>query len=718
MEYYAHTSSLTHTKSTKFDCDKSNWQLLSDHLNNVADLSEHFAEAFNMGSIGRLAGLLHDYGKASAAFQNRLCGSHAFADHKTAGAEFARTHYGLMPGKFLKYCILGHHNEIPNGSDQSVRLDHEIVSDINITDLIGELPAFSLPDWKFESKEECSVFQYTLIHMIYSALVDADYLDTEKFVTPKSFEKRGDSHTAEELFKPFELKLSELLDTTSEKSRTPVNKLRRKILIECIEAGKKDRSFYTLTVPTGGGKTFSSLAFSLEQAKTHAMNRIIVAVPFTTVTGQTANIFRSVFGEDFVLEHHSNIDISQKNDDERDIIRLKSQNWDSPLIVTTTVQLLESLFSNKPSKNRKLHNIANSVIIFDEAQSLPDNLLLPTLEVLSCLVRFFGCTVLFCTATQPAVDPFMGNIKTKEIIGNTDELFNALRRVEITNIGTKSDEEICGKLRSEHQALIVVNTRRHASALYEKLAKEDEVFHLSALMCPAHRKIVLETVKRKLANGERCILISTNLIEAGVDIDFPIVYRAAAGLESIAQSAGRCNREGKLENLGKFFLFTPEKTEEIPDYMKRNVQFGKETLNVFGDDPLSPEAIKKYFTLRFSDKKSLDSEQILTGIFEGGKKAEFEFSTIAKKYKLIKDDTYSVIIPFDDYAEKLLEEPLKHLRELQLYTVSVYEKDLPNLPITNIIDKIYKLDCPSKEQFDDAYSEKNGLHTSLQLCMY
>jgi CRISPR-associated helicase Cas3/CRISPR-associated endonuclease Cas3-HD len=709
--YYAHS---IHQDNVKDADGIKEWQTLSDHLNGVADFAEEFARPFHMESLARIAGLLHDYGKATEDFQKRLAGSKKPVDHKSAGAEYAHEHYKNFIGKILKYCIYGHHNEMPNGTEQCILNKHSINAEVDIKDLVGDLPETSFSHIEFETSENAAVYMQTLIRMLYSALVDADYLDTERFVEPNSFARRINNFHAKKLPNLFAEKLETLL---REDSLSNVNIYRRKVLNECIAAGQGERGFYTLTVPTGGGKTFSSLAFALEQIKKLDLSRVIYAVPFTTVTGQTAEIFRGIFGDKYVLEHHSNIDVRDKNNDERDVMRLHSQNWDSPLILTTTVQLLESLFSNRPSKCRKLHNISNSVIVFDEAQALPDKLLLPTLAVLRSLVQYFGCTVLFCTATQPAVDPFMGTIKPKEITSDTDKLFSVLKRVEIINLGIISDDFLCEKAVEEEQALIVVNTRRHAAALFTILENviSDGIYHLSALMCPEHRRRILGEVKERLKNSERCILVSTNLIEAGVDIDFPVVFRASAGLESIAQSAGRCNREGKLENLGHFYIFTPENDAEIPEYMKQNIEYGRETLMHFSDSPLSPPAIEMYFQLRYGNKKRLDTHDILKHITDGLKEISFDFETIAKQYKLIDNNTVSVIIPFDDDAKEMLRESLFHLRELQRYTVSVYEKDIVNIPVISIAEQVYVLDCGSNEQFREAYSEKIGLVLSQKL---
>jgi CRISPR-associated helicase Cas3/CRISPR-associated endonuclease Cas3-HD len=709
--YYAHSNRHDDINNTDF---YGELQTLTDHLKGVADFAEEFARPFHMESVARIAGLLHDYGKATADFQKRLSGSKKSVDHKSAGAEYAHEHYKNAIGKIIKYCIYGHHNQIPNGSEQCILMHHTVNAEVDINDLVGNLPEPQLRKLYFETSEDAAVYTQMLIRMLYSALVDADYLDTERFTQPDSFARRNVNYRANELPNLFINKLQTLL---CENSFSRVNIQRRKVLRECINAGQGDRGFYTLTVPTGGGKTFSSLAFSLEQIKKYDMSRVIYAVPFTTVTEQTADVFRSIFGDKYVLEHHSNIDVNNMNDDERDVIRLQSQNWDSPLILTTTVQLLESLFSNRPSKCRKLHNISGSVIVFDEVQALPDKLLLPTLAVLRSLVQYFGCTVLFCTATQPAVDPFMGTITPTEITKDTDELFNALKRVEISNLGMISDDSLCEKTADEKQMLIVANTRRHAAVLFTILENKipDGVYHLSALMCPAHRKKVLDEVKERLKNGDRCILVSTNLIEAGVDIDFPIVFRASAGLESIAQSAGRCNREGKLDNLGHFYIFTPENDAEIPEYMKQNIEYGRETLQYFSYSPLSPPAIEMYFNLRYGNVRNLDKYDILKSIKDGLKTFSFEFETIAEQYKLIDNNTYSVIIPFDKNAEEMLNDPLRHLRELQRYTVNVYEKDILNISVRKIADQIYVLDCGSAEQLRENYSDKIGLILSQKL---
>ncbi|MDR0905473.1 MAG: CRISPR-associated helicase Cas3' [Oscillospiraceae bacterium] len=324
-------------------------------------------------------------------------------------------------------------------------------------------------------------------------------------------------------------------------------------------AAENPRGFFKLTVPTGGGKTLSSLAFALRHAEKHGMKRIIYAIPFTSITEQTADVFRGIFGGDLVLEHHSNMGPEDRADDEDGDIsdlsrRLACENWDAPLVVTTNVQLFESLFASKPSKARKIHNVANSVIILDEAQTLPDKLLKPTLAALKCLVADFGATVVFCTATQPSINPdWLDNIEVSEIIDDTDALFSALSRVNVTDVGTLSGDELARQLLGRRQALCIVNTRGHARELFRKLGDVDGCFHLSAVMCPEHRSRAIREIKARLRDEQRCVVVSTQLIEAGVDIDFP---------HSVARRSPRVERGLKLR---VFRRYSPRPTVAPPD---------------------------------------------------------------------------------------------------------------------------------------------------------
>jgi CRISPR-associated helicase Cas3 len=547
--------------------------------------------------------------------------------------------------------------------------------------------------------------------MVFSCLVDADYIDTERFMAPEKSSLRKPALPASALSELFEPKLKELLSHDVEGKR--VNAARREVLNACLEKGKASSGFFTLTAPTGSGKTLSSLAFALMQAVHQGKKRIIYALPFTTITKQNADVFRDILGSENVLEHHSNMDPVPEDDDSGETTRLISQNWDAPLIVTTTVQLLESLFSHRPSRCRKVHNMADSVIIFDEVQTLPDKYIRPIIAFLKSLVKDFGASVVFCTATQPYMKPvWMSDLAPTEIVSDKTRLFDALKRVKIKNLGKLSDESLALRLSDERQALVIVNTRAHARSLFKHLkTQRNDVYHLSKLMCQRHIGKVFDEIKEKLADGQPCIVISTPLIEAGVDIDFPCVYRAAAGLENIAQSAGRCNREGRLPfgTLGLFYIFTPEDVK-LPPWLSENEGFAREVMAVY-EDILCPEAIEYYFSLRFHDERRLDRDNILRNLTDGYKDLFFPFRSIGETFRMIDDGSYSVIIPYDDIAKELLKDPLANIRKLQGYTVSVFSLDGLAHQVEKVADNIYRLNV-SNAQFNLTYTGETGLEVN------
>jgi len=709
---YAHTK----TDEEGVVLPEAQWQPLCSHLDEVVRIASQFGEKIGLREFAIAAGRLHDIGKTSQDFQDRLHGKRNGVDHKSLGAEIAVGHYGDKFGRLLAYAIQGHHGGMPDGAKDSIyalkgKNDEE--AELYLRDLPEKL-ALSPP--QINSKEGEAAYVQLLIRMIFSCLVDADYLDTERFMTPEKAALRPKAKPAKELCKLFCSELDKLLgyDITD----NPVYAARRDVLNACLLRGREGRGFYTLTVPTGGGKTLSSLAFALEQIQTHDMDRIIFAMPFTTIIEQNADVYREIFGDEYILEHHSNIDPNPDDDHSEEQTRLACQNWDAPLIVTTSVQLLESLFSHLPSRCRKVHSMANSVIIFDEAQALPDKYIRSIIVMLKSLVADFGATVVFCTATQPYLKPeWMRDLNPIEIISDTASLFDKLRRVSIEHIGKLSDEELEDRLSEEKQALIIVNTRAHAFKLYKRLsARFDGVYHLSALMCPKHRTEKLKEINNRLAaiksnpeSEERCIVVSTQLLEAGVDIDFPCVYRAEAGLESIAQSAGRCNRNGKLPSgqSGRVYIFTPEE-EKLPTWLQENTQFGREVLALYTEDPLSPSAVEHYFKLRYHYDSNLDNSGIVKRWIEGCRDISFPFRTIGGNFRMIEEDAVSVIIPYDDKARELLKDSLPNIRKLQRYTISVYRPEtIPYLK--EIANKIYVLNV-SDLQFEKSYSEDTGLN--------
>jgi len=671
--YYAHTVC---------DCagrllPESEWQTLEEHLRETAGLAASFASAFGAEPLGLAAGLLHDIGKATPEFQRRLHGLAQHVDHKSTGAKAALARYDEKLGKLLAYCVLGHHGGLPDFTELKSDLAAQALDSGNpFLSGLPEPDALRPRKPALAAQEERGAYLQLLIRMIFSCLVDADFLDTERVMLPEHHRTRVRTAETQAMWGPWQKKLDELLGY---EIASPVYAARREVLNACLRAGRESSGFFTLTVPTGGGKTLSSLAFAMEQLR-RGKRRVIYAVPFTTITEQTADVFRRIFGNELVLENHSNIDLSGKSDDEADRTRLFSQNWDAPLIVTTTSQLFDSLFSDKPSRCRKLHRLAGSVLIIDEAQTLPDRLLRPILAVLKSLVADFGATVVFCTATQPGLkENWMQALAPQEIVPQPECLFDALRRVKTAHLGTLSDDALTEHVLAREQALVIVNTRAHARALYQRwkpLRDAGSLFHLSALMCPQHRTEILAAIKERLAKDLPCLVVSTSLIEAGVDIDLPCVYRAQAGLESIAQSAGRCNREGRLP-AGDFYLFEPEDTR-TPRYLQQNTDFGRKVLAQFPDDPFCPAAIAAYFEMRYHDEVRLDALKLLPEWYAGLKQANFCFETTGKSFHLIESDAETVLIPYDDRARALLQSPLPNLRQLQRYAVSVYQAERMN----------------------------------------
>ena len=479
-------------------------------------------------------------------------------------------------GKLIAYCVAGHHAGLPDGNEggeESCLAQRLARSQSGDGYLASELPQSleTPPISRFPSSAERRGFSLAFFtRMIYSCLVDADYLDTEAFFDPQNVAKRGQGPAIVELRPLLDKHLKKIADKADS---TDVNRLRARILAECHKAAKLDAGLFSLTVPTGGGKTLSSMAFALDHAQRHGLQRVIYVIPYTSIIEQTARVFRDVFGAEAVLEHHSNF-IQEKDqsgdDDTEERRRLAAENWDAPIVVTTNVQFFESFFANRSSKTRKLHNVAGSVVILDEAQMLPVSLLKPTLEVIRELVEHYRSSVVLCTATQPALmarEEFKSGLEgAREMISAPLDLEKAFKRVHETHLGEIADEELVKRIRKERQCLCIVNTKKHARELFQAMSDEPGVFHLSAAMCPVHRSKVLGhaknpepgSIRERLGEREPCRVVSTQLVEAGVDLDFPVVFRAMAGIDSLVQAAGRCNREGKIVEGGSLYVFTPE----------------------------------------------------------------------------------------------------------------------------------------------------------------
>lgn len=685
MKYYAHSIE---------DYPKEDWQLLVNHLHNVSDKASIFAKTFRAEELARIIGLLHDTGKYSLAFQKRIerKGQGEKVDHSTAGGQLAVSMYGELLGKLMAYCICGHHRGLPDGgpiSEQTslyARLEKSDIPDYSAWAeelILGDSPNFSLASDTDAAKKGFTLAFY--IRMLYSCLVDADFLDTELFMNPVQAGNRPELCHPSLILK----RLNAFLHQYDNAAKTSINLLRADIQNNCHHKAMSSPGLFSLTVPTGGGKTLSSLVFALTHAVKNGMDRVIYVIPFTSIIEQNAQVFRDAVGNEFVLEHHSNYQgPGEKDDSSRKWWELASENWDMPLVVTTSVQFFESLFSNRSSQCRKLHNIVNSVVIFDEAQSLPTPLLKPCLAALVELVKRYGSTVILCTATQPALQMLLPHdLQPSEIMPDPQGLYEAFRRITVIHKGEMKDDELTKTIKEQSQVLCIVNTRGHADRLYDGIRDIEGAYHLSARMCPVHRSYMLDKIKKNLDEKNSCRVISTQLIEAGVDIDFPVVYRAIAGIDSIAQAAGRCNREGKLDS-GMVYVFDPEKHGLPGGWFSKTAEIARIVMREH-DDPLSLAAIQMYFSKLYGlEGDALDEMHILADFQEKHSRLNYPFESVAKQFRFIDNNTYPIVIPWkapgaegeSPCAEaveqiRMGKRGRRVLRRLQPYTVQIYERE-------------------------------------------
>ncbi|SLM14466.1 CRISPR-associated helicase Cas3 [uncultured spirochete] len=718
---------------------------LQEHIKNTATRAAKFAESFNSSEWARSCGILHDAGKARDEWQlylrrksdywedeaNLKNGSNRI-EHSASGAKYAEEVLGKGIGRILSYCIAGHHAGLPDleGDNSSLlnRFEHAKTEDIQCwykDSVIRELPdkKHLSPPWKLNQQEQQSILMSLWIRMLFSCLVDADYLDTESYMEPERVSSRGKYPSLSEIKTRFDDFIKKKIRDSLAKGDTPVNQIRRHVLDQCRLAGSWEPGFFSLTVPTGGGKTLSSMAFALEHAIIHKKERVIYVIPYTSIIEQNANEFRKALGNDAIIEHHSNI----AEDVDTGKARLAAENWEAPVIVTTTVQFFESLFAAKPGRCRKLHNIANSIVIFDEAQLVPPEHLKPILETLDALVAKFRVSAVFCTATQPVFEkqkdfpsfPGLSNGKVREIIKDVPSIFSAMRRVAVKipeDLSTPlSWEKLADALKKEPQVLCIVSDRRSCRELHALMP--EDTYHLSALMCAQHRSEVINEIKGKLKRGDQVRVISTQLIEAGVDIDFPIVYRAIAGLDSIAQSAGRCNREGYLNasgKLGRVVLFIPPRLP--PQGILRKASETTLILLKQGlSDPISHEAFKAYFSELYWKLNSLDLYGICDLLYPQPPALGIMFRTAADKFRIIDDSAMkTILIPYEKGASLIRE--LKQigpssriLRKLQRYTVNVYANQFERMRARESIEEIFPRIFVLRESCMLEYSLKVGL---------
>jgi CRISPR-associated helicase Cas3/CRISPR-associated endonuclease Cas3-HD len=719
-------------------------QSLEEHLLNTARLAEEFGKQFGAGEIAYNTGIGHDIGKCSDEFQKRITGQGGKCDHSTAGAKEVYIDFGLL-GKLMSYAIAGHHSGLMDSGTPGDVSGGTLYARLNaeIPDYKSKMPKIEFkkienPPSIFNQKESDGFSFAFFTRMIYSCLTDADFLDTENFMTG---ERPACKYDFDEMLSNLNKKLKSF-----QNPQNPVCMARNEIQESCIEAAKSPPGLFSLTVPTGAGKTLSSVAFALNHLKKNDLRRIIYVIPYTSIIEQTAAIFSAddLFGNKNVLQHYSGYDYSGDDDDFNEVKRLAAENWDMPIIVTTNVQFFESLFAAKSSKCRKLHNIAKSVIIFDEVQMFPVEFLLPCVRAIAELVKNYGCTALLCSATQPALNQYFESygLSAIEISQNIEKYRKIFKRCEIEITGEKDIETLSKEILELKQCLVIVNTKTHAKELYEKV-KGDGSFHLSTWMYPKHRKRIIDEIRERLKNGVVCRVISTRLVEAGVDFDFPVVYRAKAGIDSIIQSAGRCNREGKLKNengepaMGKVIVFeTEEKYNLKLSPFKRQLAAAESVMNKYSSkDIASNEAVEEYFKeLYFTEGDGLDLKNVIESFNKGydlrtlktqfktneerkNRLFNFPFKEIAEKFKLIDDNSYGVIIPIEEECKKLVGD-LKSfgvsrnlLRSLQKYTVNVYENERENLLGGGNIKEICGLYVLEDVQI---YNDATGLDTKIE----
>lgn len=697
------------------------WHDLVSHLHQTAEKAHKNALKFGAGELAYLAGLWHDIGKFNPEFQKYLKDCYEadlVGKQSPKGGSVPHAVYGAILAReslqVLAPIIHGHHmglQKFGNVQEATERPETLQTYEEILPVARDEIEGLGFEgDWRAlvsgipDDPQEMELFTELLLRMVFSALLDADFLDTEIHFDPKQSNRRGTRLRPERLWEVLERDQEEVISSIDDP--TPVNKVREEVYRECLQAAELSSGVFRLAVPTGGGKTRSGLAFALKHAVEHDLDRVVVAIPYTSIIEQTAGTYREIFkelGENAVLEHHSAVRRDEGADarrfpeefeglEESQVrARLAAENWDAPLVVTTMVQLFESLFANRTSRCRRLHNLARSIIVLDEVQTLPTGLLKPILNVLRELTRRYSVTVVLCTATQPALDERSPHLKGFEDVTDivpeemADRHFTSLRRVEYE---TSREEWSWGEVAehlleasSKRRAMVVLNTRKDALALLTELEGEPTL-HLSTRLCGAHRHRVLEEVRRRLGAGEPCLLVATQVVEAGVDLDFPVVFRALGPLDRIAQAAGRCNREGTLPGKGKVVVFRPAEGSMPPgEEYRSGTDEARMMLEREDFDLHDPNVFREYFRLLYGDV-SLDAK----GIQDLRK--QLDYPEVASRFRLIEGVSVPVIVRYDgpdqeqDKARDKTIERIRYTglwagdhRRLQPYVVSLFEQE-------------------------------------------
>ncbi len=664
-------------------------QELAQHLEAVAELAAEFCSSFGARQVGYLLGQWHDLGKFHPDFQRYLLAAEAGTrlphgpDHKAAGAHLAAQSLGM-----LAMIVQGHHGGLASLADfkswvrdpgkraaitTALQVARQVYPHLEPAGSIS-LPAHALRD---------PLAAEFLLRLLFSALVDADYLDTERHFAASTAAQRGARVSLEQMWACFQQDQAAI----SGHRQDTVSQVRHAIYSACLQAAQCPSGLFRLTVPTGGGKTRSALAFALQHALLHGQQRIIVAIPFISITEQTADVYRRIFELlPVLLEHHSGAirPAEEATAPEATWAQLAAENWDAPLIVTTTVQLFESLFANGPARMRKLHRLAHSVIILDEAQTLPPHRLTPILDALRQLCAHYGTTVVLSTATQPAFEaiPAFADIDATEIVPQPQVYFEQLKRVEYEwhTDPPLTWSQVAARMAAEPQALAILNTKADTLALLDALAEcgVEDAFHLSTLLCGKHRRKVIAQVRQRLAEGRPCHLVSTQVVEAGVDLDFPLVLRALGPLDAIIQAAGRCNREGKL-SVGRVIVFQPEEGGLPPGAYRVGTAVAKSLLGGGDLDLHAAHTARLYFEQLF---RTLDTDS--DGIQR--LRCSFDYPEVARQFRMIEQDTESVVVRYGTEEqqrnlEAILDQLRAHspqarflLRQLQPYLVGLYRR--------------------------------------------